>query len=53
MIEAPVIKGKSYGKLNITLQNKTIASQDLVALSAINVGSIWRKLVDNIQLMFQ
>ena len=53
MIEAPVIKGKSYGKLNITLQNKTIASQDLVALSAINEGGIWRKLVDNIQLMFQ
>ena len=53
MIEAPVIKGKSYGKLNITLQNKTIASQDLVALSAINEGGIWRKLVDNIKLMFQ
>jgi len=53
MIEAPVTQGQSYGKLNINLRDKQIASQDLIALSTINEGGIWRKLVDNIQLMFQ
>lgn len=53
MIEAPVTQGQSYGKINIKLRDKQIASQDLIALSTINEGSTWRKLVDNIQLMFQ
>ena len=53
MIEAPVTKGTSYGQINIMLDNKTLATQELVALSSIKKGSIWRKLIDNIQLMFQ
>ncbi len=53
MIEAPVAKGQSYGQLNIMLGDKQLATQELVALSAIKEGSIWRKLIDNIQLMFQ
>lgn len=53
MIIAPVAHGQSYGKLDILLNDKKLASRDLIALSAINEGSIWRKLVDNIQLMFQ
>lgn len=53
MIEAPVKQGKNYGKLNIMLGEKQLASRDLVALSSIEEGGIWRKLIDNIQLMFQ
>ena len=53
MIEAPVAKGKSYGQLNIMLEGKQLATQDLVALSAVKEGGILRKLSDNIQLMFK
>lgn len=53
MIEAPVKQGQSFGQVSIKLHDKQIASQDLVALSEINEGGTWRKLVDNIQLMFQ
>ncbi|MCW8900135.1 MAG: D-alanyl-D-alanine carboxypeptidase [Gammaproteobacteria bacterium] len=53
MIEAPVAEGQTYGKVIINLRDKTIASQNLVALSSIKEGGVWRKLVDNIQLMFQ
>lgn len=53
MIEAPVTQGQSYGKINIVLGNKQLATRDLIALSAIKEGGILRKLFDNIQLMFQ
>jgi len=53
MIEAPATKGTSYGQLNIILEDKTIATQDLIALNTVNEGGFWRKLSDNIQLMFQ
>jgi D-alanyl-D-alanine carboxypeptidase (penicillin-binding protein 5/6) len=53
MIEAPVVEGKSFGRVDIMLGKKQLATQELLALSTIKEGSIWRKLVDNIQLMFQ
>ena len=53
MIEAPVTQGQTYGQLNVMLGDKKLATRELVALSSINEGSIWRKLVDNIKLMFQ
>ena len=53
MIEAPVTEGQSYGQLNIMLGDKNLATRELVALSNINEGGIWQKLIDNIQLMFQ
>lgn len=53
MIEAPVEEGHNYGQINIMLGKKQLASQPLIALSSIGEGSIWRKMVDNIQLMFQ
>lgn len=53
MIEAPVAEGQSYGQLNIMLGDKQLATQNLIALSSIKEGGIWRKLVDNIKLMFQ
>lgn len=53
MIEAPVTVGDSYGQLNVMLGDKKIVSQKLIALSSIKEGNIWRKLVDNVNLMFQ
>ena len=53
MIEAPVTEGQNFGQLNIMLGEKTLATRELVALSSINEGGLWRKLIDNIQLMFQ
>ena len=53
MIVAPVAEGQSYGQLNIMLGKKNLASRELIALTNINEGSIWRKLIDNIKLMFQ
>jgi len=53
MIEAPVKQGQAYGQLNIMLGEKQLAAQELIALSTIKEGGIWRKLSDNIQLMFQ
>ena len=53
MIEAPVTQGQNYGQLNIMLGDKQISSKELIALSSIKEGSIWRKLIDNIKLMFQ
>lgn len=53
MIEAPVEQGKSFGEINIMLRDKQLATQELVALSTIKKGGIWRKLIDNIQLLFQ
>lgn len=53
MIEAPISQGQTFGQLNIMLGKEKIATQELIALSAINEGGILRKLSDNIQLMFQ
>lgn len=53
MIEAPVNKGQTYGQLSITLGEEQLATQELIALSTVKEGSIFRKLSDNIQLMFQ
>ena len=53
MIEAPVTQGKSYGQLNIMLGKKKLTSRELIALNSVKEGGIWRKLIDNIQLMFQ
>lgn len=53
MIEAPVAKGENFGQINIMFDDKSLATKDLIALSAVKEGSIWQKLVDNIQLMFK
>jgi len=53
MIEAPIVQGQRYGQVNIMLGENKLATQSLIALSSINEGGLWRKMVDNIQLMFQ
>lgn len=52
MIMAPAEKGQSYGTVNVTLGEEELASKPLVALHDVKEGGLWRKLVDNIKLLF-
>ena len=53
LIQAPASKGQTFGTVNITLNKNIIASRPLVALEEIPEGGLWRKLVDNIILLFE
>jgi len=50
---APANKGQQYGSVNIMLADKQIMDRPLVALQDVEEGGMWRKLVDNVKLMFQ
>ena len=52
MIMAPAKKGQQYGTVNVMLDDKLLVSRPLVALTDVAEGGMWRKLVDNIKLMF-
>lgn len=45
-IKAPVIKGRSYGTLNVNLNNQVIVSKPLIALENNSEGNFWRRAVD-------
>jgi D-alanyl-D-alanine carboxypeptidase (penicillin-binding protein 5/6) len=51
-IKAPVIKGQTYGTLNIMLNNEIIASQPLIALANDPKGGIWRSMADSVNFSF-
>lgn len=53
MIMAPAKKGQEYGTVNVTLGDKELVSKPLVALQDVKEGGLWRKLVDNIILLFE
>ena len=53
MIMAPARKGQEYGTVNVTLGDRELASKPLVALQDVKEGGLWRKLVDNIILLFE
>ncbi len=53
LINAPAKKGQGFGKVNITLAGETLSTHELVALEDVPEGGLWRKLVDNIILMFE
>ncbi len=53
MLVAPAEKGQNYGSVNIMLGEEKLNSQPLIALEAVPEGSIWRRTVDNIKLMFK
>lgn len=48
-LKAPVIKGKSYGTLNITLNNEVIASEPLIALDSSQQGGFLRRAADTVK----
>lgn len=48
-IKAPIIKGKSYGQVNITLNNQVILSKPLIALDNNPRGGLLRRATDLIK----
>lgn len=51
-IKAPIVKGQSYGTLNVVLNNNVLASTPLVALSDNPKGGIWRNATDSVSYGF-
>lgn len=51
-IKAPIVKGQSYGVINILLNNQVLASRPLIALDDDNKGGIWRSLSDTVNYSF-
>ena len=52
MITAPAKKGQAFGSVNVTLNGEELVSKPLIALNTVEEGGLWRKLVDNVILMF-
>lgn len=51
-IKAPIIKGQTYGTINIVLNKQILASQPLVALENNSSGGIWRGVVDSVSYSY-
>lgn len=52
-IKAPIKKGQELGTIQVSLNGKLIAERPLVALSEIEEGSFFKKLIDQIKLFFK
>ncbi|WP_394753650.1 D-alanyl-D-alanine carboxypeptidase family protein [Crenothrix sp.] len=50
-ILAPVKAGDKFGSVNVTLKGEVIANKDLIALKAVEKGSIFRRLTDSMLQM--
>jgi D-alanyl-D-alanine carboxypeptidase (penicillin-binding protein 5/6) len=51
-IKAPVVAGNIYGTLKIRLGSKAISERPLIALSSIEKGPLWKRLIDSFLLFF-
>jgi D-alanyl-D-alanine carboxypeptidase (penicillin-binding protein 5/6) len=51
-IMAPVVAGKTYGTLKIKLADQVMSERPLVALSSVEEGNLWNRLIDSIFLFF-
>ncbi len=49
---APIAMGAELGTLQIKLRGEAIVSRPLVALSAVDSGSLWQGLTDTVRLWF-
>ncbi|MBN2864557.1 MAG: D-alanyl-D-alanine carboxypeptidase [Thiotrichales bacterium] len=49
---APIAAGQELGTLHITLGDEVIAEEKLVALSAVEEGSFFKKIIDQIMRLF-
>ena len=52
-ISAPVERGQSLGQVNIKLDEDMILSESIVAMQAVNEGSLIDQAMDKIKLMFR
>jgi D-alanyl-D-alanine carboxypeptidase (penicillin-binding protein 5/6) len=51
-VVAPVTKGESRGTLQVTLGGEQIAQRPLVTLAPVAEGGIWRKVSDQVRMLF-
>lgn len=52
-ISAPIKRGQELGSINIKLDEETIVSETIVAMHAVNDGSLMDQAIDGIRLMFK
>lgn len=52
-LTAPIVKGKPYGNVVVTLGGKVIAKAPLVALASDQKGGLWSRFIDHIALFFK
>jgi len=52
-LEAPAVKGKSYGTLHIDLGDKVLMEKPLVALQDVAQGGLWQRLVDSVKMRME
>lgn len=48
-LKAPIVKGQTYGVLNVTLNNQVIATKPLVAMEDNARGNLWRRATDSVK----
>lgn len=48
-LKAPIVKGQTYGTLNVTLNNQVIASKPLIAMEDNPRGNLWRRATDSVK----
>ncbi len=51
-LDAPIAKGEEVGKVLYLVDGKEVGSQPLVALDAVEEGSIFSRLVDHVKKFF-
>jgi serine-type D-Ala-D-Ala carboxypeptidase (penicillin-binding protein 5/6) len=51
-ITAPVMVGETYGTLKISIGEQVISERPVIALSSIDKGSVWKRLIDSFLLLF-
>jgi D-alanyl-D-alanine carboxypeptidase (penicillin-binding protein 5/6) len=47
-LKAPIVKGQTYGSLNVMLNDKVLASKPVIALADNPRGPFWRNITDSI-----
>jgi D-alanyl-D-alanine carboxypeptidase (penicillin-binding protein 5/6) len=53
VIEAPARKGQRFGTVNLRVGEDALAEQPLVALQDVAEGGLWRRMVDEVRLLFE
>jgi D-alanyl-D-alanine carboxypeptidase (penicillin-binding protein 5/6) len=53
VIEAPIKKGQALGVLTISLKDKTLLTQPVVALNDVKAGSLFKQLLDSVKLFVE
>ena len=52
-ITAPVTRGENKGRVLLKLGNEVLTEQPLIALETVPKGNLWRRMSDNVRLLFQ